>query len=90
VIDLSQVEQLVDESQSRAIAAFLKQLGEEGGNREMSLSEKVDAVLESIGEKGLDVLSGFRGKHPGYMALPRKQELCAAVNRYRGLQVRQR
>jgi len=90
VIDLSQVEQLVDESQSRAIAAFLKQLGEEGGNREMSLSEKVDAALESIEEKGLDILSGFRGKHPGYMALPRKQELCAAVNRYRGLQVRQR
>jgi predicted ABC-class ATPase len=89
-IDLSQVEQLVDESQTRSIAALFKKLGEEGANREMSLSEKVDALLEAIREKGLDVLSGFRGKHPGYMALPRKQELCAAVNRYRRLKVRQR
>lgn len=89
-IDLSQVEQLVDESQTRAIAALFKKLGQEGAKREMSLSETVDAILESIREQGLDVLSGFRGKHPGYMALPRKQELCAAVNRYRGLRVRQR
>ncbi|MEF8823812.1 MAG: ABC-ATPase domain-containing protein [Desulfohalobiaceae bacterium] len=89
-IDLSQVEQLVDESQTRSIAAMFKKLGEESANGEMSLSERVDALLESIREQGLDVLSGFRGKHPGYMALPRKQELCAAVNRYRKLQVWQR
>jgi predicted ABC-class ATPase len=89
-IDLSQVEQLVDESQTRSIAAVFKKLGEEAAKGERSLSETVDALLEAIREKGLDVLSGFQGKHPGYMALPRKQELCAAVNRYRRLQVRQK
>jgi len=89
-IDLAQVEQLVDESQTRSIAAMFKKLGEEAANGERSLSETVDALLEAIREEGLDVLSGFRGKHPGYMALPRKQELCAAVNRYRRLRVRQK
>ena len=89
-IDLSQVEQLVDESQTRSIAAIFKKLGQEGAKEETSLSETVDALLETIREQGLDALSGFRGKHPGYMALPRKQELCAAVNRYRNLRVRQR
>ena len=88
-IDLSQVEQLVDESQTRAIAAFFKQLSGRQRDRGLSLSETVDEILEAVAEQGLDHLAGFDGRHPGYMALPRKQEICAAVNRYRGLRVSQ-
>jgi hypothetical protein len=43
------------------------------------------AALASIEEKGLDSLGGFRG-HPGEMAVPRAQEISAAVNRIRSLE----
>jgi len=53
-----------------------------------SLRELIDRLYEDIAAHGLDILSPYRGKHPGDLALPRKFELAAAVNRLRTLQAR--
>ena len=84
-IDLNQVEQLVDDSQTRAlgdILIYLKQYGDAG-----SLNEILAAVDRDIDDQGLDVLSPFSG-HPGDYARPRMFEVAAAVNRLRSLKVR--
>ncbi|AGF73568.1 ABC-ATPase domain-containing protein [Corynebacterium halotolerans] len=84
-IDLSAVSQLVDDSQTRAIAAVLARLGELSDGRR-SLGELVDDVLARVDADGIDTVSGQRRNfHPGRLARPRKQEIMAAVNRYRRL-----
>ena len=88
-IDLSLVEQLVSPSQTRAIARILVYMAKRYLDGSTTLSEAVDSTLADIGEKGLGIISPFDG-HPGELALPRKQEICAAVNRFRQLSARQR
>jgi hypothetical protein len=44
--------------------------------------------LKEVEAHGLDVLSPFRGKHPGDLALPRKYEIAQAINRLRSLHVK--
>jgi len=106
-IDLSQVEQLVDPSQTRAIALMMQELAKQmdkrpgpekqlqkqmpkhaGEGGELTLSEQIGRLYEKIAAHGLDILSQYRGKHPGDLALPRKFELAAAVNRLRTLRAR--
>ena len=87
-IDLSAVSQLVDGSQTRAIAAILGSLSTQHGES----AALVDEVLEQVKRGGIDAVSRFsggsasgsRGKHPGRLALPRKLEIMAAINRARG------
>ena len=87
-IDLSFLEQLVSASQTRAIARIMVYMARHCLDGSIPLSSAVDRVLEEIDANGLDVVSPFEG-HPGELALPRKQEICAAVNRFRKLRVRQ-
>lgn len=98
-IDLSQVEQLVDPSQTRAIALMMQALAQQlaqkqqrersirpaAGGAAPTLREQIDQLYDKIARDGLDVLSPWRGKHPGDLALPRPFELAAAVNRLRTL-----
>lgn len=95
-IDLSAVSQLVDGSQTRAIAAILDSLSTQHGES----AALVDEVLEQVKRGGIDAVSrfsgggapgskgkhpgGMSGKHPGRLALPRKLEVMAAINRARG------
>lgn len=90
LIDLSALSQLVDGSQTRAIAAILGQLSSQHGEIEML----VDEMLEQVKHGGIDAVSRFSGgkrgsrsaapgKHPGRLALPRKLEIMAAINRAR-------
>ncbi|MDK4249282.1 ABC-ATPase domain-containing protein [Corynebacterium pseudodiphtheriticum] len=87
-IDLSAVSQLVDGSQTRAIAAILDSLSTQHGES----AALVDEVLERVKRGGIDAVSRFsgggapgsKGKHPGRLALPRKLEIMAAINRARG------
>lgn len=87
-IDLSAVSQLVDGSQTRAIAAILDSLSTQHGES----AALVDEVLEQVKRRGIDAVSRFsgggasgsNGKHPGRLALPRKLEIMAAINRARG------
>ncbi|HKK51608.1 MAG TPA: hypothetical protein VKA74_08475, partial [Myxococcota bacterium] len=51
----------------------------------------LDAIEQLIDERGLDVLDPHHRaeRHPGALARPRRFELAAAINRMRGLRVRQ-
>ncbi len=86
-IDLSFVEQLVEHSQTNAIALILKYMQRyvDGKN---TLNRVLDRVMEDIKNKGLDVISPFKG-HPGELALPRKFETGAAINRLRSVRFSQ-
>ncbi|GGE26114.1 ATPase [Marinithermofilum abyssi] len=87
LVDLSGLEQLVDVSQTRAIAEMMRKLGKEADGR-ATLKELVDDLYQRMEKEGLDVISPFRGQHPGDLALPRKLEVAAAVNRLRTLRVK--
>lgn len=89
-IDLAALAQLVDASQTRAIAAILGQLSSQHGE----IGMLVDEMLEQVKHGGIDAVSRFSGgkrgsrsaapgKHPGRLALPRKLEIMAAINRAR-------
>lgn len=86
----------MDGSQTRAIAAILDSLSTQHGES----AALVDEVLERVKRGGIDAVSRFSGggalgskgkhpggmsaKHPGRLALPRKLEIMAAINRARG------
>lgn len=56
--------------------------------RTRSLSEWLDELYALVEKEGLDVISPFRGgQHPGDLALPRRFELAAAINRLRTLKM---
>lgn len=88
VIDLSYVEQLVDPSQTRAIAWMLKYISDHLADGKTPLPRILQKLFQLVEEKGLEVISPYRGKHPGDLALPRPLEVAAAINRLRTLQVK--
>ncbi len=87
-IDLSALEQLIDSSQTNCIALMLDFISSKLINDKMSISQVADALFRQIETSGLDFLSPHAG-HPGNLALPRKYELCGAINRYRGLKMKE-
>lgn len=87
-LDLSYVEQLIDPSQTRAIAFMMMMLNRGGADGKLSLDEVVSRIYKKVEDEGLDIVSPHHGKHPGDLALPRKLELAAAINRLRTLKVK--
>lgn len=85
-IDLSALEQLVDVSQTRAIAEMMRVLAKLADGS-TPLVDCIDRLYEQIEREGLDSVSPFYGMHPGDLAMPRKFELAGAVNRLRTLRV---
>jgi predicted ABC-class ATPase len=85
-IDLSAIEQIVDPSQTRALGDAIR-YATKFMDGERTLSEVIEAVLNDIEKKGLDVLSS---RPVGDLAKFRGLELAAAINRLRTLSVRQR
>eukprot|EP00923_Selenidium_pygospionis_P044068 GHVN01076095.1.p1 GENE.GHVN01076095.1~~GHVN01076095.1.p1 ORF type:complete len:655 (-),score=137.32 GHVN01076095.1:172-2136(-) len=93
-IDLSMCEQLVEESQTRAIAAILDKLGLEtliDGERTIKeILSTIRDLITSPANEGLDrlALTSKAGGHPvGIYAMPRLFEIGAALNRYQHLTV---
>jgi predicted ABC-class ATPase len=86
-IDLSYVEQLVDHSQTRAIAMMINYIGKKIVDNNTPLDKIIDILYSDIDKFGLEVLSPYKGKHPGNLAMPRKFEVVAAINRLRQLKV---
>lgn len=85
-VDLAAVVQLVDPAQTEAVAKAMDRLAEAaGGDRD--LPELVRELFRRLDDGGLDLLSPHKG-HPGQLARPRPQEVHAAINRYRGLKLR--
>lgn len=88
-IDLQLVEQLVDPSQTRAIARMLLYLQQRVWDGKVSIREGLKRLYQALEKEGLDLLSPYPGQHPGDLALPRELEVAAAINRYRRLQTAQ-
>lgn len=87
IMDLSAVEQLVDPSQARAIVEIILYCSAHF-HEEIPIAELVNKVYRVIQKDGLDRISRYYGQHPGDLALPRKFEVAAAINRLRTLQIR--
>jgi predicted ABC-class ATPase len=84
-VDLSHLEQLAEAGQTETIARVIGKFAAAGKTR--SVEEVFEEALVDISERGLDSLGGSKG-HPGELSLPRAQELAAAINRIRALEVR--
>lgn len=90
-IELDDVEQLVDPSQSTAIADMLLYALNRGyvDNRS-TIQQLLERIYRDLAAQRLDVISPRRGgRHPGDYAMPRPQEVAAAINRLRTLVVKQ-
>lgn len=83
-IDLRYVEQLTDSEQTAALGYILAYAENNLLDGKKDLRTCVDAVLNLIYTKGLGAIAG--GSYlPANLALPRRQEIFACFNRYRGL-----
>jgi len=84
-IDLSQVAQVADESQTNAIGDLIHYCATRYFTGEVPLAEGLKKAMADVEAKGLDVLSPFK---KGDYARPRLFELAAAINRMRTLKMR--
>lgn len=80
-IDLRLVEQLADPEQLNALGQLLKYAHLHFVDGKRSLGEVVDLLEKTMDQKGMDVI-GTRA-----MARPRRQEIFACFNRYRGQKI---
>jgi predicted ABC-class ATPase len=80
-IDLSAVEQLVDDSQVRAIGALLRRAGRIA-DAELTLRELVGRLMERVLRDGLVAVDDSPE-----LAMPRPFEVGAAINRLRALEL---
>ena len=83
-IDLSAVEQLVDEGQLKAIAKALVYLKVKYARQQLTLAEILNQLEAEIKKSSLDTITDF--PH-GDLAQFRSLELAAALNRLRSLQI---
>lgn len=88
-IDLANVEQLVDASQTRFIADLIGHLDKKGKlKKQQSISELLDDIEEQLNEHGLATFAPFQNQHPGDLARPRRFEIAATLNRIRTAKVK--
>lgn len=85
-IDLRYVEQLADAEQLTALGYIVKYLEERVFDGKKTLGQAVEEVQTLLDRKGLEVLCED-GVVPGNLALPRKQEIFACLNRYRQIRI---
>lgn len=87
-LELDQVEQLVNPSQTRAIAEILHHIEKQGLlKKKQPLADLLQQVEQQIREKGLASFTPFPNQHPGDLARPRPFEVAAAINRLRTLAI---
>jgi predicted ABC-class ATPase len=84
-IDLSALEQLVDPSQTRGIAAAMVALSRKWAKENTSLKGGISDLNALIENQGLDKLMPYR---IGNLARPRVHEIAFAINRLRTLKVK--
>ncbi|MBS4538783.1 ABC-ATPase domain-containing protein [Clostridium sp. D2Q-11] len=86
-IELRNLEQLIHSDQTNTISFIIKYIMDNIANDKRTLKEAVDKVYEEMNTKGLDTVSPYQG-NPGNMALPRKYEIAATLNRFRNLKIK--
>lgn len=79
-IDLSAVEQLIDAGQTRCIAWFIHYFSQHFAANQQDVVHMVEEIYKLVEQNGLDLLTDFK---IGSLALPRKFEVLAAINRIR-------
>ena len=89
-IDLSQVEQVVEVGQTRAIGDAIVYARDHYMDGQTSIREIIEAIDRDIDEHGLNIIDPLRGRIAGDYARPRPLEIAAAINRLRTLRVRQK
>lgn len=86
-IGLERVEQLVDQSQTRALGELIRYFSTHYVDGRTTLMEGLGKLFEELEKVGFDALGPRKA---GNLAMPRAQELAAAINRMRTLKVKQR
>ena len=85
-IDLRYLEQLADHEQTAALSCILALAEKNLLDGKKTMVQLVDAVCALMEEKGLEGLS-TSGYLSTDLAMPRRQEIFACFNRYRGLKL---
>ena len=89
-INLGYVEQLIDYNQTNCIGVMIEYIVVEllpSMPNGSTLTALIDKLYEKVEKEGIATLSPYT-RHSGNLVLPRKHELCATINRYRGLKVK--
>ena len=55
-------------------------------NKNLKFEEMVDCIIDTVNDRGLISMEKMKGGW-GSLAMPRKQEIMAAYNRYRKLKI---
>ena len=87
-IDLRYVEQLVDSGQLQTLGLVMKNMEECGFDGKHTVQQLVDRLYVKLEEDGFAALFAKRGQSTdlrGNLAMPRREELFACLNRYRKL-----
>ena len=85
-VDLRYVEQLADYEQLTCLGYVLKYMEENMLDGKKTVQEIVEELMRGFERKGFETISDG-GYLAGNLAFPRKQEIYACVNRYRGLKL---
>ncbi|MGL5085761.1 MAG: ABC-ATPase domain-containing protein [Clostridium sp.] len=85
-INLRAVEQIVDSEQLNSIGLMMKWAEKNLMGKELIINDMSDKIIEQTYRDGLMSIDNIKGGD-GSLAMPRKQELMAAYNRYRNLKI---
>ena len=85
-VDLRYVEQLADQEQLTCLGQILRHAEEHALNGRKTIRELVEEIAGELEDKGFGAVCEG-GAVPGNLALPRRQEIFAAFNRYRALKL---
>ena len=85
IIDVSNVEQIIDDGQIRFIIEVLKYLGQYNSQKEQKMMELLSFTKITFNKKGFSL---FSKNPPGDLTYTRKFEISAAINRFRNLEVK--
>ena len=85
-IDLRYVEQLADSEQLTCLGYLLRHMEEQEFDGRKEVGQIIERLLKKLETDGFKAI--FEGGNvPGNLAIPRKQEVYACVNRYRGMKL---
>ena len=86
MVDLRLVEQLIDTEQLTTLSYMLCYLEKHVFDGKRTLQQAVKLMLSDMEQKGISQI--IEGRYlPGNLAMPRKQEVYACMNRYRKLYI---